>query len=254
MRPTLPLPSKKGWIVSNCRWARAIRTSVGSPSSRAWRKSSRSPMHPCTALRGGGTKVALPGLVPPIQFCDRRKCPGSLSLPRPPDIRTAWISRTRRFDSGNPPSSRRSPCSSAATWFAVSMTSSSGAPGASPISSSTRSDGDDRTPSIRDENIASRRMKWSVKNARSCGGTDMPSRRPRPIAARSRLEPSGPSSASAGLGGSGSGTKARTRSPPATVTSYLPVGPRCMSVGSPPVVSEGRIGDRGILTWTVLGK
>jgi hypothetical protein len=36
-----------------------------------------------TSAGGVGTKCALPGLVPPIQFCDRRNSPGCFSLPRP---------------------------------------------------------------------------------------------------------------------------------------------------------------------------
>ncbi|MFO8237724.1 MAG: phage integrase N-terminal SAM-like domain-containing protein [Prochlorococcaceae cyanobacterium] len=69
--PRRPLPSRKGWMVSNCTWARAARTSTGrvwAPSGVPWMKCSSWPMHASTSPGGGGTTLALPGLVPPIQF------------------------------------------------------------------------------------------------------------------------------------------------------------------------------------------
>ena len=44
-------------------------------------------MHAATSVWGGGTKTALPGRLPPIQFCERRNSPGALLLPRPLDSR-----------------------------------------------------------------------------------------------------------------------------------------------------------------------
>ena len=110
-----------------------------------------------TAVWGGGTKAAVPGREPPIQFCERRNSPGDFVLPRPRDSRTPCISRTRRFDSGNPSCRRRRPCSSAATQFETSTTSSSGTPGVSSDSKSRRSDSDDCVPSIWEESTASLR-------------------------------------------------------------------------------------------------
>src|SRR3546814_10020613 len=49
---------------------------------------------------GGGTNSALPGRVPPIQFCDRLNSPGLLVPPRPLCSKRSCISRMRRSDSG----------------------------------------------------------------------------------------------------------------------------------------------------------
>ena len=108
-------PSRKGWMVSNWRCASPARSKADIPGTDACKKRSRSDMQSATSCGGGGTKVALPGRVPPIQFCDRRKFPGSCSLPRPPAMSRRCTSRSSRFDSGNPASSRSRPCSSAAT-------------------------------------------------------------------------------------------------------------------------------------------
>jgi hypothetical protein len=43
-----------------------------------------------TASGGGGTKCALPGRIPPIQFCVVRICPGDFAEPRTPFIRLRW--------------------------------------------------------------------------------------------------------------------------------------------------------------------
>ena len=51
---------------------------------------------------GGGTKLALPGRVPPIQFCDRRISPGCLSAPRTPRISRLCASQSSRELSGKP--------------------------------------------------------------------------------------------------------------------------------------------------------
>ena len=42
-----------------------------------------------TAGAGGGTKRAVPGRLPPIQFCEVRNSPGALSVSRPRESRVA---------------------------------------------------------------------------------------------------------------------------------------------------------------------
>ena len=74
-RPTRPLPSRNGWMVSNCTWARAALTRIGSWAS--WRNLSRLPIAAATSVGGGGTNRALPGRVPPSQFWVRRNSPGA---------------------------------------------------------------------------------------------------------------------------------------------------------------------------------
>ena len=66
-------------------------------------------MHCWTWLGGGGTKAALPGRDPPIQFCDRRNSPGVMAAPRPFANNLACISRMRRFEIGKPPRNRLTP-------------------------------------------------------------------------------------------------------------------------------------------------
>jgi len=46
------------------------------PSSSVWMNRSRAAMQSGTALGGGGTKRALTGRVPPIQFWEARNSPG----------------------------------------------------------------------------------------------------------------------------------------------------------------------------------
>ena len=67
-RPTRPLPSTKGWIVSN--WACAIAAWATAGSESSLQKAHRSLTRPATASGGGGTYWAEQGLkvVPPIQF------------------------------------------------------------------------------------------------------------------------------------------------------------------------------------------
>ena len=56
-RPSRPLPSRKGWMVSNWAWARPMRMSKGRSSS-ACRKCSRSPREFSATSGGGGTNAA----------------------------------------------------------------------------------------------------------------------------------------------------------------------------------------------------
>jgi hypothetical protein len=49
-------------------------------------------MHSGTCSAGGGTKAALPGRVPPIQFWLRRNSPGIWLLPRPLASNTPYFS------------------------------------------------------------------------------------------------------------------------------------------------------------------
>ena len=72
-RPVRPLPSMNGWMVSNCAWAIAART-TGLPSV-AVRKRARSSTSRSTSPGGGGTKSARSGLHPgpPTQFCSVRR-------------------------------------------------------------------------------------------------------------------------------------------------------------------------------------
>jgi hypothetical protein len=66
-------------------------------------------------LRRGGTKLAVPGRVPPIQFWLRRNSPGCLSAPRPRASSYSCTSRSRRLENGKPSRIRAMPCSRAAT-------------------------------------------------------------------------------------------------------------------------------------------
>ena len=59
-RPVRPLPSMKGWIVSNWAWAIAACASGGSESSL--QKAQRSSSKPGTSSGGGGTNAAPQGL------------------------------------------------------------------------------------------------------------------------------------------------------------------------------------------------
>src|SRR5260370_30294446 len=67
-------------------------------------------MQCCTSCGGGGTNAALPGRVPPIQFCDCRNSPGVFCALRPVARRISCISRNSRLDNGKPPRSRCRPC------------------------------------------------------------------------------------------------------------------------------------------------
>jgi hypothetical protein len=72
-----------------------------------------------TRCGGGGTKAALPGRVPPIQFCERRSSPGCLPAPRTPSSSSRCASHSRRTLIGNPCGSRSCPCTSgrrAGSW------------------------------------------------------------------------------------------------------------------------------------------
>ena len=86
-------------MVSNWTWASAALMSTGGVAVVV-----QEPLQVGDAVGhgdgGGGTKTALPGRVPPIQFWLRRNSPGSLSLPRPRASSSAWISRIRRTQSG----------------------------------------------------------------------------------------------------------------------------------------------------------
>src|SRR5216683_2802182 len=88
-------------MVSNCTCTSAVRTSGGRSSSR-WMYFSRSLSSRPSSCGGGGTKAALPGRVPPIQFWLRRISPGCLFAPRPPFISLRWASFRSRIESGGP--------------------------------------------------------------------------------------------------------------------------------------------------------
>src|SRR5690606_9421495 len=84
-RPTRPLPSRKGWMVSN--WACASPTWIrGGRPAPSCRNLSRSDRAPGTSCGGGGTKVALARVQPPgpIQFWLVRNSPGVTRPPRTP--------------------------------------------------------------------------------------------------------------------------------------------------------------------------
>ena len=104
-------------MVSNWTWASAALTSTGrSVVSRRAGSAPASAMQSATACGGGGTKAALPGRVPPIQFWLRRNSPGSLSLPRPLGEQLGvHLADQARCTAGSPPRSRARPCSRAAT-------------------------------------------------------------------------------------------------------------------------------------------
>ena len=51
--------------------------SGGRRDSVSWMNRSKASRQASSSLTGGGTNNALPGLVPPIQFCERRNSPGS---------------------------------------------------------------------------------------------------------------------------------------------------------------------------------
>ena len=61
---------------------------------------------------GVGTNTALPGRVPPIQFCERRSSPGCLPLPRAPSSSRRWASHSKRTLKGRPAASRSCACTS----------------------------------------------------------------------------------------------------------------------------------------------
>ena len=107
-RPTRPLPSRNGWIVSNCTWASAALTSTGSPSGSSCRKRSRS-RHRRRRLRygGGGTKrgVARAGAADPVLAAAELARAPSRCRARARGA-CAWISRIRRAHSGKPPRRR----------------------------------------------------------------------------------------------------------------------------------------------------
>ncbi len=71
-RPTRPLPSANGWIVSNCAWTSPARIRAGCRPSDAY--VARSASSPSTADAGGGTKAASSGFhsLPPSQVCTVR--------------------------------------------------------------------------------------------------------------------------------------------------------------------------------------
>ena len=100
-RPTRPLPSRNGWIVSNCAWARPTVTRTGR-SSPSWRNSSKLWSASRIAGTGGGTNVACEIGAPsgPTQFCVERNSPGLRLAPRPPCSSSAWISRIKRSERG----------------------------------------------------------------------------------------------------------------------------------------------------------
>src|SRR5664279_4075830 len=77
--------------------------SSGRSGRSSCRNSSRAFMLSRTRSGGGGTKIAVPGRVPPIQFWLFLNSPGCLSLPRLFDRRTPWISRMSRRERGNSP-------------------------------------------------------------------------------------------------------------------------------------------------------
>ena len=98
MRPVLPLPSKNGWIVSNCAWISPALMTTGISSS-VWINFSRSASAQCISVTGAGTKLAVLGFVPPIQFWLLRNSLGSEKC-----VARAWFiswpcnSRTKRKD------------------------------------------------------------------------------------------------------------------------------------------------------------
>ena len=153
-----PLPSRNGWMVSNCTCASAALISGGVGSGSSFRKRSKSRRQSASSLAGGGTNTALPGRVPPIQTCERRNSPGVLPRAAPDAPAAPRASRAAAAcDSGKPPRSRFRPCSSAATQRLTSRASSTGTPGCSSISYSSRSASDDCVPSICEDSTASLR-------------------------------------------------------------------------------------------------
>src|SRR3989304_3601219 len=86
-------------MVSNCTCARPMRTSGGRPFS-AWRYFSRSLRRAGSSSGGEGTKTAVPGRVPPIQFWLRRTSPGCLLAPRTPRVNRRCASLSMRIESG----------------------------------------------------------------------------------------------------------------------------------------------------------
>jgi hypothetical protein len=113
-RPTRPLPSAKGWMVSNCAWAMAAWT-TGARSVR-FMNATRSPMRSFTRSGAGGTKSARPGLnaLPPIQFWRSRSLP-AISGVVVVSIRRRWTSRTSFSRSGFAAAPRATACSIAVT-------------------------------------------------------------------------------------------------------------------------------------------
>src|SRR6266542_231682 len=60
-RPSRPLPSRNGWMVSNWTRARPALTSRGTRTGSLCRNFSKAPAQSSTHSGGGGTKTALPG-------------------------------------------------------------------------------------------------------------------------------------------------------------------------------------------------
>ena len=92
---------EKRMDVSNWTCAIAALISSGVLTGSLCRNFSSGPRHSINWSGGGGTYTALPGRVPPTQFCERRNSPGSFLLPRPLASRTPWISLSKRSDSGS---------------------------------------------------------------------------------------------------------------------------------------------------------
>ena len=99
-RPTRPLPSPNGWMISNCAWAIAA-CATGERSSR-FMKRQRSRRSGSTCSCGGPTYSASAGEVPPIQLGSVRIWPairssgGTIAISR-------WIARIVSMSSGAEP-------------------------------------------------------------------------------------------------------------------------------------------------------
>ena len=64
-----PLPSRNGWMVSNCTCASAALSNGGTGSGSSFRNRSSGARYFGTSSAGGGTNTAFPGRVPPIHTC-----------------------------------------------------------------------------------------------------------------------------------------------------------------------------------------
>ena len=172
-------------------------------------------------LRGGGTKTALPGRVPPIQFCERLSSPGCLPAPRTPSSSRRWASHSGACDRQYLRVAQVVADQPEGPQVIGDLLDASGLLTGKPASSSNRSPSVAWVPSICEVSKASLRIA-PYSGQLTKAPTPIPRKGARrPVPAHSGIERFG---GWRGLpGGSGCGTKARTDSPKVVEAWYVPV-------------------------------
>src|SRR3989338_5851141 len=110
-------------MVSNCTCASPACSNGCITDAGVCKNVSNSPKQRITSSGGGGTKSALPCLVPPIQFCVFLICPGYLCEPLLLVSNILCISQGNRIDKGKPFLTRSKPYVSASIYWDTSCTS-----------------------------------------------------------------------------------------------------------------------------------